>query len=134
MAPEIFSGEGYDYKADMFSLGSVFFNLLTGCFLFSGATLKELYTANEKCDLSQIKNYLQHTSHHCKDLVTWMLEKDPLERPSPKEALKHAWFKSDKAILKNLLSVNDITRKQGLFNVQMIIQRFQNNNQNLGFH
>jgi serine/threonine protein kinase len=95
----------------MFSLGSVFFSLLTGCFLFSGKNNEELLHANVLCNLSQIKTYLQHTSHHCKDLVTWMLERDPEERPTPKEALKHPWFKCDKEILKNLLSMNDLLRK-----------------------
>ena len=42
VAPEIFTGQGYGHKADMFSLGGVLFNLLTGCFLFSGATPEEL--------------------------------------------------------------------------------------------
>jgi calcium/calmodulin-dependent protein kinase I len=42
VAPEIFYGEGYSYKADMFSLGVVLFNLLTGCFLFSGETPEAL--------------------------------------------------------------------------------------------
>lgn len=36
VAPEIFKDGGYSYKADMFSMGSVFFNLLTGCYLFCG--------------------------------------------------------------------------------------------------
>ena len=36
LAPEIFSMEGYSYKADVFSLGSVFFSLLSSCLLFSG--------------------------------------------------------------------------------------------------
>jgi serine/threonine protein kinase len=39
VAPEIFMDNGYDYKADIFSLGSVFYNLLTGMFLFSGQTV-----------------------------------------------------------------------------------------------
>ena len=34
VAPEVFSGRGYSYKADMFSLGAVLFNLLTGRYLF----------------------------------------------------------------------------------------------------
>jgi len=91
----------------MFSLGSVFFNLLTGFFLFSGHTPELLLLSNISCDLSMIKKYLQHTTHHCKDLVTWMLEVDPDDRPTPKEALKHPWFKGDKGILKNLLNMND---------------------------
>lgn len=35
VAPEIFRKSGYSYKADVFSLGSVFFNLLTGRYLFA---------------------------------------------------------------------------------------------------
>jgi serine/threonine protein kinase len=77
------------------------------------------------CDLSSIKKYLSHTTHHCKDLVTWMLEVDPEDRPTPKEALKHSWFKCDKDVLKNLLNMNDKMRKQdpnkvkSLFNNQI---------------
>lgn len=41
VAPEMLRGYGYSYKADIFSLGSVFFNLLTGRYLFSGATPEE---------------------------------------------------------------------------------------------
>jgi serine/threonine protein kinase len=107
VAPEVFNGKGYSYKADMFSLGSVFFNLLTGCFLFSGNTPEMLLLSNMQCDLRYIKQYLQHTTHQCKDLVSWMLERDPDDRPTPKEALKHEWFKCDKDILKNLLNMND---------------------------
>lgn len=125
VAPEVFTGRGYSYKADIFSLGSLFFNLLTGCFLFSGNTPELLLQSNMICDLSLIKKYLSHTTHHCKDLVTWMLEIDPEDRPTPKEALKHSWFKCDKDILKNLLNMNDKMRKQdpnkvkSLFNNQI---------------
>ena len=35
VAPELFKKSGYNYKADVFSLGSVFFNLLSGRYLFS---------------------------------------------------------------------------------------------------
>jgi serine/threonine protein kinase len=36
VAPEILRGEGYRERADIFSAGSVFFNLLTGRYLFKG--------------------------------------------------------------------------------------------------
>lgn len=35
-APEILRGLGYTSKCDMFSLGSLFFNLVTGRYLFPG--------------------------------------------------------------------------------------------------
>lgn len=37
-----------------------------------------------------------------------MLEIDPDDRPTPKEALKHEFFKEDKAILKDLIQMNNI--------------------------
>ena len=36
IAPEMLRGEAYDYKVDIFSIGSIMFNLLTGMYLFSG--------------------------------------------------------------------------------------------------
>lgn len=36
IAPEILKGKGYSYKVDIFSLGSVFFNLICGRYLFTG--------------------------------------------------------------------------------------------------
>lgn len=35
-APEILRGQGHREKCDIFSLGSIFFNLLTGAYLFNG--------------------------------------------------------------------------------------------------
>ena len=92
MAPEIFTGEGYSYKADIFSLGSVFYNLLTGRFLFNADTPAMLMKANGACDLSKIKQFLGNTSKTCQDLLMWMIEADPEDRPSAKESLKHDWF------------------------------------------
>lgn len=36
VAPEILRSVGYSYKSDIFSLGSLFFNLITGRYLFNG--------------------------------------------------------------------------------------------------
>jgi len=54
VAPEIFKKSGYSYKADVFSLGSVFFNLLTGRYLFSAQNQDDLLIKNVKCDLGHI--------------------------------------------------------------------------------
>jgi len=42
MAPEIMQGKNYDYKVDIWSLGTTLFQLLTGQFPFSGTTMDEL--------------------------------------------------------------------------------------------
>ena len=36
VAPEILKNIGYSYKSDIFSMGSLFFNLFTGRYLFNG--------------------------------------------------------------------------------------------------
>jgi serine/threonine protein kinase len=58
VAPEIMREQGYNTKADIFSLGSLLFNLLTGRFLFKGADKYELLAANKNCDLSKVTEYL----------------------------------------------------------------------------
>lgn len=65
VAPEVFSFEGYNYKADIFSLGSVFFNLLTGCFLFIGDSPEELLRNNIQCVMDDVNDYLTTTSPLC---------------------------------------------------------------------
>lgn len=51
IAPEILNGHGYNEMADMFSIGSVFFNLLTGRYLFEGSNVQELLSNNKKCTI-----------------------------------------------------------------------------------
>ena len=38
----------------------------------------------------------------------WMIEAEPENRPSAKQALKHPWFTIDKHIIKELLAVNTL--------------------------
>lgn len=42
IAPEILRGQEYSYKVDIFSLGSIMYNLVTGTYLFSGDNPAEL--------------------------------------------------------------------------------------------
>lgn len=82
VAPEILRNEGYREKCDIFSLGSVFFNLLTGHFLFNGLDEFEQIQKNRDCDLSIIYPYITDLSFQCKDLLFKMLEPDPEMRLS----------------------------------------------------
>lgn len=57
-APEILRGQGYTVKADMFSLGSLFFNLITGRYLFPGTNKMQVMKKNKECDLGWIHDYI----------------------------------------------------------------------------
>lgn len=69
VAPELFAKSGYDYKADIFSLGSCFFNLLTGCYLFSGKNADEVLRKNIDCRTEHAPAYLQKATPLCRDLL-----------------------------------------------------------------
>lgn len=99
VAPELFSKNGYDFKADIFSLGSCFYNLLTGWYLFSGKNSDDLLQKNMACKTEHVASFLQNVSPLCRDLLQLMIRKDPAERPFAHEALKHPWFKGDSVVL-----------------------------------
>jgi len=69
VAPEILRSEGYTNKCDIFSMGAVFFNLLTGLYLFQGTNNTELLNMNRRCDLTHVPLYLNGYSESCKDLI-----------------------------------------------------------------
>ena len=52
VAPEILRGQGYNEKCDIFSVGSVCFNLLSGLYLFNGEDLNSIVKKNRECNLS----------------------------------------------------------------------------------
>lgn len=54
MAPEVLRDQGYDNKCDIFGLGSLFYNLISGKFLFKAKNKLELLKANRMCDVSKV--------------------------------------------------------------------------------
>jgi serine/threonine protein kinase len=48
VAPEVLNDAGYDCKADIFGAGIILYILLTGKFVFSGQTYKEVLAKNRK--------------------------------------------------------------------------------------
>lgn len=99
MAPEILRGNGYTTKCDIFSLGSLLFNLLTGRFLFKGANKVEILQQNKICNLKIIHDYLGDVSKPCKEFLLSLLSVNPEKRPSAKEALQHEWFREDQKVI-----------------------------------
>eukprot|EP00347_Sterkiella_histriomuscorum_P004964 403358413 len=108
IAPEILKGQCYTTSADLFSLGSLLFSLITGKFLFSShdENLETIIRLNRKCDTTHVPVILKNLSHECQDLVMSMLESDPQSRITCKNALKHPWFKKEKQALLEALQIN----------------------------
>ena len=52
VSPEILTGDGCDEKTDIFSLGTIFYNLITGRALFPGDDCDEVLHLNKHCDFS----------------------------------------------------------------------------------
>jgi hypothetical protein len=67
-------GLPFSKKADIFSIGSFFYNLITGKNLFSGRDGKEMLMANKfQNPFSIICMNVFNVSNECKDLLQWMV-------------------------------------------------------------
>jgi serine/threonine protein kinase len=96
--PESLRGFGYNPKSDVFSAGSILFNLLTHKHLFPGSTNSMVIRENKLGDVNHVPYYL--TLSHCQlgysslvsDLAMRLLNPDPAKRPTAAQALRHPWF------------------------------------------
>jgi serine/threonine protein kinase len=106
MAPEALDGKGYSHKSDIFSIGSILFNLLTHRNLFNGKDSRQVMAKNHECNLYHIESYVKRCSPLARSLLKSMLSKDPELRPTAIEALNHPWFSGEKQPLASSLSMN----------------------------
>lgn len=84
-SPEMLEELPYGTKSDIFSVGCIFYELLTGYVAFDGEDSSELQECAEWDDF-------KHSS--VAELVNMMLRKDSEQRISATEALEHRWFKN----------------------------------------
>jgi hypothetical protein len=95
VAPEILTAEtraGYGNKVDVFSAGVTLYLMLSGVEPFYGETEKELVEDNTRADVTFPSRYWGSVSSEAKHLVQQMVQADPNDRISAKEALKHPWL------------------------------------------
>ncbi|CDW87583.1 serine threonine protein kinase [Stylonychia lemnae] len=106
IAPEILRDKGYSVKADIFSLGSVMFNLVSGQYLFPHNQQYNLLLANKECDIRHVPSQIKQISAEGQDLLMKLIEPNPAKRLDAKQALNHPWFKKDKEALQEALKIN----------------------------
>jgi serine/threonine protein kinase len=70
VAPELLKGFSYGPKSDIFSLGCLFFNIVSGKMLFSGPDRQAIIFKNKYMDTSTMINQLcKNVSEECRDLM-----------------------------------------------------------------
>lgn len=69
-------------NADLFSVGSIFFSLLTGKRLFSNGNGNNILETNKLCDLTQSMSAINKLSEEPRDLLMRLITADPDFRPS----------------------------------------------------
>lgn len=91
IAPEVIEGS-YDEKCDIWSCGVLLYLILSGFPPFYGSTRKEVMKKIKKANVSFHGSAWRKISVESKDLITKMLTRNPINRPSCREVLEHPWF------------------------------------------
>ena len=106
IAPEMLLKKGHDTRVDIWSVGVLMFELLSGYSPFVAKSNQELYQNIRRLKIQWPKD-MQPLA---KNLIGKILKLNPLDRPSLQEILDHQWFQQTK-IIKPLLENNLNTTK-----------------------
>ncbi|EEQ98528.1 Calcium-dependent protein kinase, putative [Perkinsus marinus ATCC 50983] len=125
IAPEVLEGK-YGLQCDMWSVGVILYMLLSGTPPFDGANDGEISDAVRHAPLKLTGSRWDCISRSAKDLVRKLICRNPSERLTATEALKHEWCGSTD-ILKLNTAPNeidtDVLRKMHAFARCSAIQR-----------
>ena len=94
IAPEMLMKKGHDTRVDIWSIGILMFELLSGYSPFVAKTNQELYQNIRRLKIQWPKDM----PPLAKNLISKILKLNPLDRPSFDEILNHQWFKQTKMI------------------------------------
>ncbi len=83
MAPEQTGADGtYDHRVDIYALGGTLYHFLAGVPAFNGESLMGLLRQHAESPVPPLNQAGVHVSARTAALVSWMLAKDPAERPA----------------------------------------------------
>ena len=89
-SPEMVLGKGVNYKCDIYGIGLLIYELVTGTPAYKAENIKSLYQLIKK---NQINLNVANLNGEIKDLLEKILVKNPDERITLDEIKKHPFFK-----------------------------------------
>lgn len=95
VAPEVLMCESYDKSVDMWGIGIITYILLAGYPPFYAEDDTALFEKIMNAEYDFDDECWDDVSDLAKDFISHLLVKDPKERYTAEEALKHPWLKSD---------------------------------------
>ncbi|KAI1476662.1 hypothetical protein K445DRAFT_13004 [Daldinia sp. EC12] len=102
-APEVMLKKGHGKPVDMWSLGVITYTLLCGYSPFRSENLQDLI---DECSNGKVvfhERYWRDVSDDAKDFILHLLQPNPDNRWTSKQALKHPWLSGENATDHNLL-------------------------------
>ena len=90
LSPEMVSGKGIDYRCDIYGIGLLMYEIVTGQPAFKAKNIQNLY---ELIKSNSIDFKAPGISGDFKDLIEKILVKNPEERISLEEMKKHGYFR-----------------------------------------
>ena len=94
IAPEMLLKKGHDTRVDIWSIGILMFELLSGYSPFVAKSNQELYQNIRRLKIQWPKDM----PPLAKNLISKILKLNPADRPTFDEILNHQWFKQTKQI------------------------------------
>ena len=111
-------------KCDVFSVGIIFYFMLTGIIPYDGDSFKDVLRNNKNAVIDYNIEEMESVGQIEKDLLKQMPELKVQRRPTAKECLKHPYFVEDMK-----LSPEEVSMYEGVEHVKNI-QKFQKRNKN----
>lgn len=95
MAPELVNRQPYNEKVDVWSLGVITYQLLSGKTPFESTSIKKIdwniNNKNLKFKSTSDQNW-EHVSQNAKNFILRCLDRDPTTRPSVRQLFKEPWI------------------------------------------
>ena len=119
LAPEMVNKKGHDTSVDIWALGVLCFELLTGTLPFVGRNTRELFSNIGALNIKWPGNDFNALA---KNLIIKILKENPKERPSLDEILSQPWFEKYPPILP-VLTQSKITLEEYLMEHTMSVKK-----------